>query len=219
MKIPRRWSTSTLIFGGCALWSLLLISCMTTDRIVVVPGTGVPGATYVGTKECVQCHSDQTDHFAGSTHARLKLAGAKIGDTGCEACHGPGSIHVASGGKAGTIINPGKSPEACFQCHLDKRGEFSLPHTHPVIAGKVSCVDCHDVHRGNAIKGGGAALATQTQTCPGVPHRQAGPFVYPHGAIREEGCTACHKPGTVRQRQDAARPPTPTSASAATSPN
>ena len=52
-------------------------------------------------------------------------------NTGCETCHGPGSLHVQSGGGAGTIVNPRKSPETCFQCHLDKRGEFSLPHTPP----------------------------------------------------------------------------------------
>ena len=31
------------------------------------------------------------------------------------------------GGGVGTIINPVNDPSTCFQCHLDKRGEFSLP--------------------------------------------------------------------------------------------
>jgi predicted CXXCH cytochrome family protein len=206
MKIPRRMSANRLIFGGCALWSLLLISCETADRTVVVPGTGVPGAAYVGSKECVQCHAEETSHFAGATHARLRASDSKVGDTGCEVCHGPGSLHVQSGGKAGTIVNPRRSPEACFQCHLDKRGEFSLPHTHPVLAGKVSCVDCHDTHRGDATRGGGAALASRNETCFKCHTLQAGPFTYTHGAIREEGCTACHNPhGTVNDKMLVAR--------------
>ncbi len=206
MKTARRWSTNRLLFIGCAAWSLLLISCVTADRIVTVPGASVAGATYVGSKECVQCHADETEHFAGSTHARLKLADAKIGDTVCEACHGQGSLHVQSGGKAGTIINPRRSPEACFQCHLDKRGEVSLPHSHPILSGKVSCVDCHDVHKGNAVRGGGAALAASTETCLRCHTQQAGPFTYPHGAIREEGCTACHNPhGSVNDKMLIAR--------------
>src|ERR1022692_3587771 len=43
----RRLSANQLIFGGCALWSLLLISCETASRIEVPPGAGTPGATYV----------------------------------------------------------------------------------------------------------------------------------------------------------------------------
>jgi predicted CXXCH cytochrome family protein len=206
MKIIRRWSANQLIFGGCAAWSALLISCVSVSRTVVAPGVGVAGATFVGSKACVQCHADETSHFADATHAHLRLSDPTVGDIGCEACHGPGSIHVQTGGNAGTIVNPRKSPEACFQCHLDKRGEFSLPHTHPVIAGKVSCVDCHDVHKGDAIRGGGASLAASTETCIRCHTQQAGPFTYPHGAIREEGCVACHNPhGTVNDKMLIAR--------------
>ena len=206
MKILRHFSAIHWILGSCALWCLLLISCVSADRTIVAPGAGVAGATYVGSKECTQCHEDKTKHFAGSTHARLKLVDAKLGDTGCEACHGPGSLHVQSGGKAGTIMNPRKSPEACFTCHLDKRGEMSLPHTHPVLAGRVSCVDCHDVHEGKAVRGTGAALEASTATCLRCHTQQAGPFTYAHGAIREEGCTACHNPhGTVNAKMLIAR--------------
>ena len=63
-------------------------------------------------RQCAQCHSDVTDHFAGSTHSRLALTGAdpKVGDTGCESCHGPGSLHVAAGGGAGTHRQSRASP-------------------------------------------------------------------------------------------------------------
>ena len=204
MTMKNRWSENTLIFGGTIIWGLLLISCIGVNRAVLAPPK-IPGAHFVGTKECAQCHSDTTDHFGSSTHARLATADPKVGDTGCESCHGPGSIHVAAGGGKGTIINPRKSPETCFQCHLDKRGQFSLPHSHPVLAGHVSCVDCHDVHAGKAVKGTGADLAAQNETCTKCHTEQKGPFVYEHGAMKE-GCVACHQPhGSVNEKMLVAR--------------
>jgi DmsE family decaheme c-type cytochrome len=144
-------------------------------------------------------------HFASATHSRLALAEPKVGDTGCEACHGPASTHVKSGGARGTIINARQSPDTCFQCHVEKRGEMSLPHAHPVLAGKVSCGDCHDPHKGNAIKGGALNLATANETCTSCHTQQAGPFIFKHNAMLE-GCTACHNPhGSVNQKMLVAR--------------
>ena len=204
MITKKHWTRNTVIFGGIALWGLLLISCVTVNRAVLAP-PNVAGAKFVGTKECVECHRDQVDHFASSTHAKLALADASVGDTGCEACHGAGSIHVKSGGAKGTIVNPRTSPEACFACHLEKRGEFSLPNTHPVLAGKVTCVDCHDVHAGDAIKGNGAAMESQNETCTKCHSAQKGPFVFEHGAMKE-GCVACHSPhGSVNAKMLVAR--------------
>ena len=204
MKLPFRWTKNTLIFGGIAAWGLLLVSCMSVNRAVLAPPQ-VAGATFVGSKTCNECHANHTEHFASATHARLALADPKLGDTGCEACHGPGSMHNKSGGARGTIVNPGKSPEACFACHLEKRGEFSLPNTHPVLAGKMSCADCHNLHEGDAIKGVGASLESMNETCTKCHTAQKGPFVFEHGAMKE-GCIACHSPhGSVNQRMLVAR--------------
>ena len=126
MKTLPRW-TNRLIFGGLSLWGLVLVSCVVAGRTALAPPK-IAGAEYVGTQECIQCHEDQTEHFATATHSRLQLSDPTVGATGCEACHGPASLHVESGGARGTIINPRESPETCFQCHLDKRGQMSLPH-------------------------------------------------------------------------------------------
>jgi predicted CXXCH cytochrome family protein len=204
MNARIRWTKQTFFYAGVALWGILLVSCVVVNRPQLAP-PAIAGATFTGTKECVQCHEKETGHFATATHSRLALSGPKVGDTGCEACHGPGSLHVKSSGARGTIINPNKSPETCFQCHLDKRGEMSLPHAHPVLAGQVSCSDCHDPHKGDAIKGGGINLATANETCTSCHTQQKGPFIFAHNAMRE-GCTTCHNPhGSVNAKMLVAR--------------
>ena len=204
MSSKRRWTKPAIIFGGIAIWGLILVGCVMVDRTIVAP-PNVAGATFVGSNKCADCHEDQTKHFGSATHAKLALKDAKGTDISCESCHGAGSIHVKAGGGKGTIVNPRKSPETCFQCHVDKRGQFSLPHSHPVLAGKISCIDCHDVHEGNAIKGSGADLEAQNETCTKCHTQQKGPFVFEHGAMRE-GCVSCHSPhGSVNQKMLVAR--------------
>ncbi len=199
MNFTFRRIKNTLLFGGIAAWGLLLVSCVTINRAVLAPPQ-VPGATFVGSKTCTECHADQAGHFASASHARVALSDPKLGDTGCEACHGPGSLHNKSGGARGTIVNPGTSPETCFKCHLDKRGEFSLPNSHPVLAGQIGCADCHNLHEGDAIKGAGASLESMNETCTKCHTAQKGPFVFEHGAMKE-GCVACHAPhGSVNQK-------------------
>lgn len=205
MKIRPRWKNKTsLIFVGIALWGALLIGCVSASRTVLAPAK-IAGADYVGSNDCAQCHADQTDHFGSATHAKVALADPKLGSTGCEACHGPGSLHSKAGGGKNNIINPNKSPEACFSCHVDKRGQFSLPHSHPVMAGQVSCVDCHDVHSGEAIKGTRASLESMNESCAKCHSAQKGPFVFEHGGVKE-GCTSCHNAhGSVNPKMLVAR--------------
>lgn len=187
------------IGGAGASAALILMSCATTGRTMMAPPS-IPGATFVGSSECSQCHEKTVRDFKTADHAKLQAKGKNAVDMGCESCHGPGSKHVEAGGGAGTIINPQKSPETCFQCHLDKKAEFSLPYAHQVLNGKMSCSDCHDPHKGNAIKGGGTQLNGKNETCFECHKAQAGPFVFSHDAVRE-GCTTCHNPhGSVNQK-------------------
>ncbi len=194
----RRKGLLMLSLLGAGL-ALVVISCSTLNRPVVIPPQ-IPGATFVGSQDCATCHEDITRFFGTATHARLMARGTNALGIGCESCHGPGSLHSQSGGKAHTIINPGKSPEVCFQCHLDKRGQFSLPYHHPVLEGRLSCNNCHDPHRNTALRAGGTAFLNERDICTTCHSAQVGPFVFEHEAMRE-GCSACHAVhGSVNQK-------------------
>lgn len=193
----RRWAR-TVIPGAVAVWAVAVISCTSVNRITVVPPS-IPGATFVGSDDCSACHESVTRKFAGATHAKLQVHGGNAEEIGCESCHGPASVHVQNGGGLFTIVNPGRNPETCFQCHLDKRGEFSLANAHPVMSGDMSCSDCHNPHEGKASDGG-AQLLTVNDGCVQCHAAQSGPFVFEHEASRE-GCTVCHNPhGSVNQK-------------------
>jgi predicted CXXCH cytochrome family protein len=190
---------------------LAVISCRSVDRkVVVLPE--FPGAKYIGSKECEQCHDTLYRDFATATHARLIAAGPNALDAGCESCHGPCSLHSDSGGEvkppysftagrpqpavvggrlAGT---PPRSREAvCYQCHNEVRGQFNLPAHHPVPEGKMTCTQCHPPHKGDSYVAGGSTLLSSNQGCEQCHPNQRGPFTFEHEAVRE-GCTTCHSP-------------------------
>lgn len=181
--------------------SLLLMPAMSycktqSEKDTVVPPSSIAKAEFVGMDTCAMCHEKITKSFKRSEHARIVVARSK-GKEGqaCETCHGPGSLHADAQGlaeKHATIINPKKNSETCYQCHLDKRGDFSLQYHHPVPEGKMGCVDCHDPHGEDGVKPGTlASIHGKNETCFKCHKDQAGPFVYEHEALRE-GCASCH---------------------------
>jgi predicted CXXCH cytochrome family protein len=172
---------------------VVVISCATVNRVVVAPPM-IPGATYVGMDTCAPCHEKETRDFKLAFHARITIPDpkGKREGVGCEGCHGPGSLHVEAGGERGKfIVNPSKNPEACYQCHLDKKAQMNLPYHHPVREGKMNCTSCHDPH-GSDIKKGRLLLARVNDVCAQCHRKQAGPHVFEHPALRE-GCTTCHQ--------------------------
>ena len=181
---------------------LLLNSCSTTPDPVMVP-LEIPGAHYVGNQACADCHKEIVRKFPTSPHARIHSGNAlMVSQSGCESCHGPGSLNTLKPGEGGNfIINPHRDPASCFQCHLDVNAEFNLPHHHPVIEGHMSCVQCHDPHDGDIFKpAGGLAMARQNENCAQCHRDQTRPFVFEHQAMRE-GCIVCHSPhGSINQK-------------------
>jgi predicted CXXCH cytochrome family protein len=204
----KRW---LIMLASTAASVLGVVSCHTVNRAVVVL-PDVPGAKYIGSKECEQCHDKIYRDFATADHARLIAEGPNALSAGCESCHGPCSAHSESGGEvkppfsftagrpptssygARLAVDPPRSKETvCFQCHTQIRGQFNLPSHHPVPEGRMSCTDCHPPHKGSAYFGGGTSLISQNESCFRCHNAQRGPYVFEHEASRE-GCTICHTP-------------------------
>jgi predicted CXXCH cytochrome family protein len=200
---PGYFLAAAALCAGIGALAFLLNSC-STERTVVVPQQ-IEGATFVGDKACSDCHPNISRVFPASPHARLRIENSKMpGQNGCESCHGPGSKHIAMAGRGGLekfIVNPGKNPEGCFQCHEETRAEFHLPQHHPVIEGKMNCVQCHDPHGMDIMKpAGGLAMARLNESCAQCHREQTRPFIFEHAALRE-GCTVCHNPhGSVNAK-------------------
>ncbi len=208
-RSPRKWRRGVMMAGIAVFLLAEAIACRTVNRAVVqLPN--VPGAKYIGSKECEQCHDEIYRGFQTADHARLRTDGPNAIDAGCESCHGPGSVHSDSGGEtkppysftsgrpqstsygARLAVDAPRAVETvCYQCHGDVRGQFNLPSHHPVPEGKMSCTDCHSPHKGSIHLGGGTALLSENDSCLRCHSAQRGPYVFEHEALRE-GCTVCH---------------------------
>jgi predicted CXXCH cytochrome family protein len=109
-------------------------------------------AKYVGSKICFDCHIDVAKVWAQVPHSQWMLD-EKLPEhlRGCEACHGPGSLHVVQ--RPGNIVAWSKLSIAeqnaiCLQCHKVVTAEKWLASPHG--SGKQyapSCVTCHEVHK------------------------------------------------------------------------
>jgi predicted CXXCH cytochrome family protein len=198
-----RLSSALALMGFASLLAFVVNSCSTMDHSLVEPPK-IEGAHFVGDKACLDCHANIARAFPASPHARLHLEpGQATGLFGCEACHGPASKHIETGGagREKFIVNPKKDTGACYQCHSEIEAQFHLPEHHPVTEGKMNCAQCHDPHGLDIMKpAGGLAMARLNESCSQCHREQARPFVFEHAALRE-GCTTCHSPhGSINQK-------------------
>src|SRR5689334_20066192 len=96
-KLLKDWGPVLSLVAGSAVLVFGVISCGTVSRsVVVLPN--VPGAEYLGSQACAECHEAIYRDFATADHARLIAQGPNALHAGCESCHGPSSLHAQSGG-------------------------------------------------------------------------------------------------------------------------
>jgi hypothetical protein len=95
---------------------------------------------------CGSCHL--TGYGAGSDTVTSEIGELWVEDgVGCEACHGPGAVHAASGRALDIEVN--RTEQFCQSCH-----DLSQGHSDPETAASgghlghigVNCNVCHDPH-------------------------------------------------------------------------
>lgn len=188
--------------------SLLMSSCRDVETIrQALEEHTIAGAKYVGSETCATCHEETAKRMKLSTHNRITIPGETYTIEGCEMCHGPGSLHVDAEDKDKKkhIIDPNKNPERCLACHIDKKAQFRQPYHHPVLEGKMSCSDCHEMHGEDARPWSATSMENINEKCYKCHKEQRGPFVFGHEAMRE-GCQTCHQVhGSVNDKMLVAR--------------
>jgi len=132
-------------------------------------------------QRCLACHETNEKHSGFLRSAHL------ANGVGCTSCH---SIHASQGGH-NLLVKA--QPSLCYQCHRDVEPDFSKPSHHRVNEGLMSCSDCHNPH-GSALSHNLNASTSQGQVCTTCHVDTAGPFVFEHAPLKEQGCVACHSP-------------------------
>ncbi|MBV9303185.1 MAG: DmsE family decaheme c-type cytochrome [Acidobacteriaceae bacterium] len=132
-------------------------------------------------ERCAACHEKSESHanFMRSPH----LANG----VGCTTCH---SIHAAT---ARHDLLVSAQPALCYGCHRDVESDFAKPQHHRVNEGLMSCTDCHNPH-GAFLPHNLRTSSWQGLVCSKCHIDTAGPFIFEHAPVKEQGCTACHNP-------------------------
>jgi len=207
-------------------------------------------ASYIGTAACLECHEELAASFDKSLHGKAWAATGDYQESGCEACHGPGSQHADNPSKE-TIITFGKdslqtakaqsdqcfkchsasqevalwstgkhakrevacgschsihagyspkakSPEVCYDCHLDVKLDANKQSHHPIREGRVSCNDCHNPH--GTLANAELRNDSLNQLCYQCHADKRGPFMWEHPPV-EENCANCHVPHGSRHKK------------------
>ena len=162
-------------------------------------GRGVGGIINPGSKTlpaeaknklCLTCHQGDARriHWQSSTHANRDVA--------CTSCH---KLHDRD-----KVRDKITQPEVCFTCHKEQRVQINKPFRHPVLEGKVSCGDCHNVHSNNPKQ---MERGSVVETCYQCHMEKRGPFIHNHQPVTED-CTICHQPhGSTIANLLKSRPP------------
>lgn len=165
--------------------------------------------TFVGknskeiSESCLACHAGKESHnnFRRGEHWRNN-----IGCTECHSVHGGTTNNTSAGSNtyigdttrqnpgnaAGAMLKQGE-PQLCLGCHAETKAQFAKPFHHKVLEGTMKCTDCHNAHGGFETKQTKLAVGVDA-SCIKCHANKQGPFVYEHGPLKLEGCTACHIP-------------------------
>lgn len=158
------------------------------------------GATAYGADTCLDCHEDADQFFLHTAHAGAVVPGSEL--AACEACHGPGSLHVDEEGD-GPILGPAALAELggdrgnlmCTQCHTSQADTW---HEGPHSSTDLNCFTCHGdvVHTSDAVTPV-VEFRVAAEFCLQCHADQTSDFRLPsrHRVMENEvACHDCHSP-------------------------
>ncbi|GJM26259.1 MAG: hypothetical protein DHS20C16_26740 [Phycisphaerae bacterium] len=177
-------------------------------------GFGLASVDFGGTPlayDCFRCHITGGESFADNGGRRQENrpgVGGTWAEAGvqCEACHGPGSAHVASPQAVGLEVDG--SATACAECHTREVGADAIEVIDGFIASyqqaselrasphaNFGCTVCHDPHvsaiqeRDRGIRNGCDVCHTETNMA-----RHMGKIFVQGDYVERMNCESCHMP-------------------------
>lgn len=155
----------------------------------------LPKPTYVGEQVCVSCHQVEESHFGHTLHAKIFRQNPKneVERQVCEACHGPGSLHVAEERREGHDDPRGGETEEQRRAH---RGDVIIGFTKesgtPIEKQNAQCLSCHE--GGQRMHWPGSTHDLNKMACSDC-HNPMARFAG-NSLLRKEGisqtCESCH---------------------------
>ncbi|HZP43655.1 MAG TPA: DmsE family decaheme c-type cytochrome [Candidatus Binatia bacterium] len=136
----------------CGLLALVAGAARADDAKPAAP----EAAAYVGQELCRGCHDEQAAPLERTPHAVLADPARPEAQRGCEACHGPGSLHAESGDQAkirtfDRALPARERTEPCLACHAGAPALHDFRDGEHALA-KIACTDCHSVHAGHGAR-------------------------------------------------------------------
>jgi DmsE family decaheme c-type cytochrome len=161
-------------------------------------------ARIVGEARCADCHDTEKALFGHTLHARVFRENPRneIEKAVCEACHGPGSLHMANATDRSKIIGFSrewgtpidKQNAQCLNCHRGGQRLQWPGSTH--ATQKLGCSDCHNP-MARFSTSGLLKKASITETCQSCHPQQRAEFRKKSHMPVPEGkmsCEDCHNP-------------------------
>lgn len=120
-----------------------------------------PAAEYLNPQICQACHQLEVQNWAHTIHAAIFNSNPRndLEGRGCQACHGPASLHLQNPAAPGSIIrftHDGGTPvdvqnRQCLTCHRGGQRIFWAGSTHE--SSDLSCADCHNPQGDFSLRG------------------------------------------------------------------
>lgn len=185
-------------------WAARAALILAALSIAVGAAAQATAPEFVGEAKCLTCHEAKNRHFSATAHARAFRANPRTGLEArvCEACHGPGSAHVANAADKSQPIRftreSGTPIEAmnarCLACHGGGQRQHWPDSAH--ARALIACSDCHaPMERRSAA--GLLARPTINETCLACHAQQRAEFRRRSHMPVPEGkmsCADCHNP-------------------------